>query len=282
MAGMAEKQMRLNLEQVIQMMESAAPQFTVIVPAAEWPGIAWAVMQAEAGGNEREKVAEQLGVDVEDIENLISDMIQSTDPEVPLSVWKVGVVALKTATLTVQNTLATTWDQVEAMAIEKTVQAIQNLPGKSLDPTKMVLIAQMANKAVRRQGGESGGRPNAPAGQASPTDVAIEMQSGNVGSITLRFGARVLEQIKKPEKVIDVVANQPKRQEKHEMVKLKQIRSAIEQVDLQQEQDEATVIETMNRSAAEDFRRREDMRQDRREQFGFSLDDLGDSESGNE
>lgn len=234
-----ERTLRVDLKTVIHMINGQAPEGHEVLPEADWPGIAWVIMQAEAQGDGREKIAENLGINESDIEDMVAGLMATEDTTLANSLWGVGIVTLKTAATAAGQVLTRTWDQVEALAIEKVAQGIQNLPGNKLDPMQMAQIAAIANKAVRRNQGELGGR-GAPGGAQVPGNqpMEIELQSGEVGSITLRFGTKIMEQLQAPERIIDVSANKPTSSPNREMLKLKEIRGAIESADIQAEQEE--------------------------------------------
>lgn len=224
------KQLRLDLESVIQMMKSQAAEGVVIQKKEDWPPIAWMILQCEAEGRERDGLAKQLGIAVEDIDTLVADLIQAEDQAASEQIWQVGVIALKTAAMQVTQVIGKTWDQIEAMAIEKLAEAIQGVNGKAVDPEKLAGIAKIANSATRRNQGEGqrggfGGSTTERAG----SNLEVELKSGDLGSITFRFSPRVAAQMQNPNRVIDLQANREERPESGmEMLRLKEIRPIAE------------------------------------------------------
>lgn len=266
-AGMS-KQMRLSLDEVIQLIMQQKESTTAVATPADWPPIAWVIMQQESSGMSREEIAASLGVEEADIAALICDLIQDANPETSLAAWHIGVVALKTAIAATNQVLTTNWDQLEAMAIEKTAMALQNLSHTTADPMKLIQIAAMANKATRRKQGEiaPGTAPKGIIEQPQP-GVEIEMKSGDVGSITLRFGPRVIEQLQKPGRIIDAEPNrEPARH--IEMLRLKDTRTLADSLDLEAEEKRKANSEHM---AAKPSKQEE-----RRAQFASFLDSIKD------
>lgn len=225
MSGNETGQLRLSLEQVIQMMQTQCPAEVVIQDKESWPPVAWVLLQTDADGADRNVTASQLGVEVSDLAELIESLIQAPDSKTAQQVWQVGVICLKTAKMQTNQVLATTWDQVEALAVSKLAEAIQHVSGKTVDPMKLASIAKTANSAIRRQAGEGSGR----AGPGGGLD--IEMQSGELGSIRLRLSPRVIEQMSNPSKVIDSIAKDVTQPRSHEMLRLKDIRPIAEEMD---------------------------------------------------
>lgn len=226
MSAVDSKQLRLGLPDVIQMMKSQAPDGVVIQSAEVWPPVAWVMMQAEAFGQSREVIATSFGVTMDMLAELVGELIQAPNLETAHEVWDVGVIALKVAQTQTTQVLATTWDQVEAMAIAKLADAIQNVAGANADPMKLASIAKTANSAVRRSQGEGHGRG---VGGPAPT-VDLELQSGDLGSIRLRLSTRVRDQMNNPNRVIDVTPNKPVGGEL-QMLRLKEIRPIAEALD---------------------------------------------------
>lgn len=239
------KQLRLDLGQVIQMMISQAPEGVMIQPKEEWPPVAWMILQCEAEGRERKGLAEQLGIQTEDIDQLVADLIQADDQAASELVWGVGVIALKTAAMQVTQVIGKTWDQIEAMAIEKLAEAIQNVSGKAADPQMLAGIAKIANAATRRNQGE--GRPGF-GGSHRPgvgSQVDVELQSGDLGSITFRFSPRVAAQMSNPNRVIDLKANVVDGMDLKgmEMLRLKEIRPIAEAMDTEESKKQQLAFE---------------------------------------
>lgn len=232
----SSKQLRLDLKSVIQMMVSQAPDGVVIQEAGSWPPVAWMILQCEAEGKSREGLAEQLGIAVTDIDQLVEDLIQTEDQVAREQIWQVGVIALKTSAMQVTQVIGNTWDQIEAMAIEKLAEAIQNVSGKAADPERLASIARIANSATRRNQGEGqrsgfGGSTTERAG----TQLDVELKSGDLGSITFRFSPRVAAQMQNPNRVIDLQANKVDREGGGmEMLRLKEIRPIAEAMDTEE------------------------------------------------
>ena len=234
--------LRLEMGQVIRMMqEQAAEQGQGIEVLGEehWPPIAWVLIQAEAAGQTKEQLAQQLGVEVENVLELIKGLIQGAESESQaFALWDVGVVALRSTFVTANQVLATTWDQVEAMAIEKLAIAIQNVNPAGADPLKLMQIASTANKAVRRQQGESGqaGRSNTSSvgRMAEESAMELELQSGDLGSLTIRLSPRVRAQMASPHRVIDSVA--------------REVRTPVAKIDLKTTRE---IIDQADREAGE-------------------------------
>lgn len=168
----------------------------------ERPGlgpIAWILIQEEARGASREKVAEALDVTREDLEELIHGVCQRENVQDSLTTWAMGVVALKTSAMMMRQVLEGGWDAVEAMAITKLSQSLNEMKTNG-DPEQMLRIATNANKALRRGKGE-GQLPSGGGGTQVNVNV---LQAGKLGSMRLNLSPRIQQQLGAPGRVIDV------------------------------------------------------------------------------
>lgn len=194
----------------------SAPTYVTIEQIEEIMGVgkgsivpvAWLVLQEESQGVPRSKVAEGLGVAIIDIDSLEQSVTGSAIPEVSRETWMKGVIALRTVAIVNQQAIGTGWDAIEAMAVDKIARNVASMktPG---DLEKMMNLAQIANKAVRRGQGEGksqgGGLRigiNAGSGGAS-----VELPGGNIGMIRLTLSPAIQAQLQQPNRVIDMVAN---------------------------------------------------------------------------
>jgi hypothetical protein len=173
--------------------------------------VAWLVLQAEADGVEVADIATNLSVSVEQIQAL-KEATTGKQGEECEQTWLKGIVAIRTSQQLNTQSIATGWDALESMALEKLNQQMQELKTAG-DPDKMLAIAVAANKATRRMNGEGGGR-----GSRGPVlgrgdreqghgDIELNLSGGNIGSIRLQLSPRIQSQLSDPGRVIEGVAN---------------------------------------------------------------------------
>lgn len=152
-------------------------------------GAAWVILRGMAAGESIANLASALDVDKSEIEALIAVTlgIESDWPAEKkrerLADWTNGIQLLRLSHMEALNTKNVTWDQIEAKALER----INNVVGSQSNVGTLLAIASAANKANRSgQGG----------GNMTEVQLRASLQSGNLGSIQLSLGARIVEQIK--------------------------------------------------------------------------------------
>lgn len=178
------------------------------LPVGAVSPLAWMVLKQEAAGAHLAILAAELGVSHDDLLALkdATTQLKGDDSE---TVWQRGVVALKTAAIMNAN-VGQTWDAVESMAVEKLANGLSAMKGNG-NAAEMLAIATAANKAARRNRGESSGSPrtsthiHVPGGSGGE----VELSSGNLGRIHLRLAPAIQAQLSNPARVIDHVSKQP-------------------------------------------------------------------------
>jgi hypothetical protein len=174
-----------TVEQIEQVMGLAAGTISPV---------AWLVLQEEADGVSIEVIAERLRVDISDIETL-RDRTTGLEGDDSKALWQTGIIGLRTVAIVNQQNLATGWDAIEAMAVDKAARTLSAMRGPG-DLERMMALAAMANKAIRRSKGE---------GEKKTGSVSIELNSGKLGMIRLNLSPAIQQQLSSPTRVIDAV-----------------------------------------------------------------------------
>ncbi len=181
------------------------------VPAERITPIVWAVLQAQARGATPEVLAESLGVGVADLEALRDQVCDSTGDEAK-AIWEQGLLAIRVGDMLNQEASASGWDAAEAMALNKLNQSLAAMQGAG-SPELMLQIAATANKALRRQRGESNNRgysvANRGVGEPGPNGVSVTLKSGDLGMIRLRLSPALQGQLQDGSRTIDVTPSHP-------------------------------------------------------------------------
>ncbi len=227
--------------------------------------LAWVLIQHEGSGHSRGEFVERLGVAAEDVDSLIMQTVgvevavsDGTDEgrakvyaeamRVAETKWSAGVIALKGSALGAEQRIARGWDDIEAMAIEKLGNHLVNMKTDG-DAKTMLDIAKVANSATRRSKGEGTRSGNNGIGTSVVVKMGqgesgneVELASGNLGSITLRLSPKIQEQLSRPERVIDAVANKTEGERRTtqnlEMLRLKDTRSLADAAESQDSLDQ--------------------------------------------
>lgn len=176
--------------------------------AAEAVGpVAWLTIQEEASGVTRKQIAKNLGVEETDLIAL-RDSVTGVENESSEEIWQRGVLTVKTAMLVNTTQVATGWDAVEAIAVDKLAKSLNDMK-TSGDPMKMLAIATQANKALRRRNGEGPGQSGRNSTNIQVNNMngnaELELQSGNLGTLRLNLSPKVQAQLTNPDRVIDGV-----------------------------------------------------------------------------
>lgn len=153
----------------------------------------------------RLKLAAYLGVSSEDLEALV-DEIESAMGE---NIWSLMILEERTRLALDSKALrASSWDRIEAVAIEKLGQLVQ--ADRIRDPDKLLAIAKVANQAVRPGHGGTAAK----SGEGGQVNVGInilggednKLQTGDLGQITLTLSSRVRRQLERPKEATSILA----------------------------------------------------------------------------
>lgn len=192
--------------------------------------IAWALIQEESQGTTREVIAQGLGVRVDELTAVV-DMATGREGDESQAVWQQGIIALKVSRMMNEGTVSGGWDAAEAMALEKLNNQLNAMQGNG-SPSEMLSIAVAANKAIRRRRGEGSrpmGNPLNPNGGQSQVGIDLTLRSGELGTLQLRLGPALQEQMAK--RTIDITPNQPAGGALNlEMLKLKETRELVNEI----------------------------------------------------
>lgn len=264
---------RLSREQVCEFLG---------IEAGSMSALAWLLIQHEGQGLSRQVFVEKLGVPAESVDSLVRVTIgievrvsDGTDEDAAKALseaqqeaetrWSAGVIALKGSALGGEQRIARGWDDIEAMAVEKLGNHLANMKTDGAVET-ILTIAKAANSATRRAKGEgargSGGNIGVSVvAKMGDSGGEVELQSGNLGSITLRLSPKIQEQLARPDRVIDAVANKATEDrtstQNLEMLRLKDTRALAEAADSDESLDR---IQERSKAAAD--------KEARRNQFG--------------
>jgi hypothetical protein len=173
------------------------------LPAESLSPIAWLMIQEESKGVKREEIAKGLGVTEKDL----SDLQDATTGQVgqeSQDIWDKGVIGLRAVALVNQQNIGSGWDAIEAIAVDKIARSLHAMKGPG-DIDRMMQLATMANKAIRRGNGEGPGRAGSPPAGAGGTNVSIELNSGHLGTIRLNLSPVIAKQLSQPSRVIEGV-----------------------------------------------------------------------------
>jgi len=174
------------------------------LPGGAIDSFAFLVMQEMAKGVEVERIAKELQVDESELD-LLADSVTGGPNGLKHDLWKAGVVTIRSINLANQHVMGQGWDALEAMAVNRLAQAVQD-SGERLSLKDAASIAQLANKAVRRGNGEGPRNPGLmtrpPSGGGE--EMTLNIQGGNLGSIRLSLSARVQSQLEQP-RTVDAV-----------------------------------------------------------------------------
>lgn len=199
------------------------------LPAGSLSPIAWLVMQEEAQGVEREAICRNLGVDNPALEALIDSTTGKTGQE-SADTWQQGVIAIRAVTIVNQQNIGSGWDAIEALAVDKIARSLSAIKGP-VDMDRLMAIATVANKAIRRNAGESSSGGGARGMKGATPGVTLELNSGQLGKITLNLSPAIQEQLARPNRVIDAVRNRDAEKtntDKLEMLNLRDTRELVE------------------------------------------------------
>jgi len=179
-------------------------------PAGSVSGIAWLVIQELSRHRPVEKVADGLDVEIEDLDDMIREITGEPEGHKGTS-WQNAVIVVRSVEMMNHNTMATGWDAIEAMALNRLGDSL-NAIGDKLDPMKALEIAQAANKAQRRHLGEGnrGASVSVRTGANGELSADVELPAGNLGSIRLSLSQRVRDQLGEA-KTIDAKPNAERR-----------------------------------------------------------------------
>ncbi len=171
------------------------------IPAASMGGIAWLVMQEQAQGSTLVELAKDLDVSEEDLIELIESTVGKQGDEAK-EIWTSGVVAIKTAARMNASKIASGWDAIESMAVDKLANNLAAMQGHG-DADQMLRIAEKANKAIRRRQGE--GHVNVKKLPDSNT-LSLTLPSGDLGVLQLTLSPALRNQMANPSRVIEAIS----------------------------------------------------------------------------
>lgn len=215
-----------TVEQIEQVMGLAGESFSAI---------AWLMIQEDAKGISREAIAKGMGVTEGDLRAL-QDATTGAEGEESDEVWAKGVVGLRAVELVNKQNIGSGWDAIEAIAVDKIARSLHAMKGPG-DIDRMMQLATMANKAIRRGVGEGPGRSGPPAGAVgSGVGVSIELNSGHLGTIRLNLSPAIHKQLSQPSRVIEGVKarNVESSTSNLEMLTLKDTRKFAETMDAEE------------------------------------------------
>lgn len=188
--------------------------------------VSWLVIQEFANDVSPETIAKNLRIELSELREMAEAVTQETGGY-ESTAWKNAVLVVK-ATMTMNHQMiATGWDGIEALAIQRLGRFMQE-NGASMTVKDALEIAQVANKANRRHLGE-GGRGGVSlsvkqGGAGNPSDLDLELKSGNLGSIRMSLSHRVQAQLANP-RIIDVEGHRVDR----EMLSLDETRKLVDE-----------------------------------------------------
>lgn len=120
--------------------------------------------------------------------------------------WNRGVMSIRVLRQLYQGKAENAWDEVEALALEKTIEGLNGMTGNG-DPAEMVRLAAIANKAIRvKAGGVKNGvtHPQYPGG---PGQNSPMLAVGNLGVLQLQLSTQTVNQLQerkdKPKRIAD-------------------------------------------------------------------------------